>query len=88
MAFENETPVAWTNLPHHAAVVAADGSEIGSASKVLGDVNADIFHGLAVQLGDGVVVELPAARIKRMTDRHVVTDLSEIEAQALPRYSA
>lgn len=82
--FEDETPVAWTNLTLDTPVTTADGSEIGTTEEVIGDQNEDIFHGLAVKRSsDGEVVELPAARIKRMTDRHIVTDLAESDAASL-----
>lgn len=85
--FEDETPIAWTLLPRQTPVVAADGSEIGTSERVLGDPNDDIFHGLAVKRSsDGQVVEIPAARIKRMTERHVITDLQETETASLQRW--
>ena len=86
--FEDETPIAWIAMPRHAPVVAADGSEIGTAESVLGDQNEDIFHGLVVRRhSDGQRVEVPAARVKRMTEHHVVTDLAAAEAGALRPYS-
>lgn len=85
--FEDESPIAWTGLPRQTPVVAADGSQIGIAEQVLGDQNEDIFHGLAVKRSsDGMVVELPAARIKRMTERRVVTDLGTSEVASLRRW--
>ncbi len=85
--FEDETPIAWTAMPRHAPVLAADGSEIGTAESVLGDVNEDIFHGLVVRRHqDGERVEVPAVRVKRMTEHHVLTDLATAEAGALKPY--
>lgn len=85
--FEDETPIAWTSLPRRTPVVSADGTEIGTTEQVLGDKNDDIFHGLAVRRSsDGTVVELPAARIKRMTQGHVITDLAGSEATMLKRW--
>lgn len=85
--FEDETAVAWQAMPPHAPVVDADGGEIGTVAQVLGDEDEDIFHGVAVRRKhDGVTVEIPAARIKRVTTEHVMTDLSGDEAGALPRY--
>lgn len=82
--FEDETPVAWTNLSPDTPVVTAGGSEIGTAEEVIGDKNDDIFHGLLVKRSsDGAVVELPAARIKRMTERHIVTDLADSDTASL-----
>jgi len=82
--FEDETTVAWRAMPRHAPVVAADGSEIGTAESVLGDDDEDIFHGIVLKRNhDGARVEIPAARIKKMTEHHVVTDLGDGEAGAL-----
>jgi hypothetical protein len=85
--FEDETPIAWTAMPRHAPVLAADGSEIGTAESVLGDVNEDIFHGLVVRRHqDGERVEVPAVRVKKMTEHHVLTDLATAEVGALMPY--
>ena len=85
--FEDETPVAWIAMPHRATVVAADGSEIGTAESVLGDENEDIFHGIVVKLRDGGKhSEIPAARIKKITNKHVVTDLAPSDISALQPY--
>ncbi|HVH61980.1 MAG TPA: hypothetical protein VNA65_00100 [Candidatus Dormibacteraeota bacterium] len=84
--FDDETPVAWTNLSLDTPVVTAGGAEIGTTEEVIGDQSADIFHGLAVKRSsDGSVVELPAARIKKMTKRHILTDLAEADAASLTR---
>lgn len=73
-------------MPHHAPVVAADGSEIGTAESVLGDQNEDIFHGIVLRRHDGQLVEVAAARVKKMTAQHVVTDLDLSEAGTLTPY--
>jgi hypothetical protein len=84
--YEEETPIAWTAMPHHAPVVAADGSELGTAESVLGDQNEDIFHGIVLRRHDGHLVEVAAARVKKMTAQHVVTDLDPSEAGTLTPY--
>ena len=84
--FEDETPIAWTAMPRHAPVMAADGSQIGTAESVLGDQDEDIFHGLVVRRHDGQLVEVTAARVKKMTANHVLTDLDAAEAGALTPY--
>ncbi len=85
--FEDETPVAWTMMPREAMVVAADGTEIGTAEKVLGDREEDIFHGIVLKRRhDGRLVELPAVHIKKMTERHVITDLGAGDVAGLSRY--
>jgi hypothetical protein len=85
--FEDETTVAWQATPRHAPVTDAEGNEIGTVAELLGDEGDDIFHGIAVKRRhDGETVEISAARVKRVTTGHVVTDLSAAEASALPRY--
>jgi len=83
--FEDETQVAWQAMPGRATVVGADGSEIGTAESVLGDESEDIFHGVVVKhRGNGKRLEIPAARIQKITEKHVVTDLTEADVAALP----
>ena len=84
--FEDETPVAWQAMPRQAPVVASDGTEIGTTEKWLGDQDDDIFHGIVARRRDGRAVEIPAKRILRMTERHVITNLAASEAEALPAY--
>ncbi|HKW69951.1 MAG TPA: PRC-barrel domain-containing protein [Candidatus Dormibacteraeota bacterium] len=82
--FEDETPVAWTAVPKHVPVIGADGTEIGTAEALLGDEEEDIFHAVIVRRsGDGEEVEVPAARVRRMTRQHVLTDLNEDDAATL-----
>jgi hypothetical protein len=85
--FEDETPVAWTMMPREAPVVAADGTEIGTAERVRGDREEDIFHGIVLKRShDGGLVELPAVHIKKMTERHLITDLGADDVAGLSRY--
>ncbi len=84
--FDDETAVAWTAMPYRAPVLAADGSAIGLAESLLGDEKEDIFHGIAVKSRAAGVVEIPAIRIKKITNAHVITDLSTDEVAALPAY--
>ncbi len=74
-------------VPRHAAVVAEDGSVIGTSESLLGDQDEDIFHGVVVRRsGDGELVEVAAARVTRMTANHIVTDLAASDTGALPAY--
>jgi hypothetical protein len=84
--FEDETPLAWKAMPYRAKVYAADGTEIGTAESLLGDEEEDIFHGIAVKAGGGRVVEIPAARVKRITAKGVETDLAEADVAQLETY--
>ena len=83
--FEDETPVAWTVMPRHAAVVGTDGSELGTAESALGDEAEDIFHGIVLRR-DGRLFDVPAAHIKKITALHVITDLTESDTQTLQPY--
>jgi hypothetical protein len=83
--FEDETPLAWQVMPYRAPVFASDGTEIGRAESLLGDEAADIFHGIAVKSG-GKTLEIPAARIKRITAKGVATDLDSVDVSALQPY--
>jgi hypothetical protein len=85
--FDSEPALAWQAMPYHSRVYAADGSEIGTAESLLGDEGADIFHGIALKrTSGGQVVEIPAARIKKITGNGVLTDLAGDEVAALALY--
>jgi hypothetical protein len=85
--FDDETPVAWRAMPYRAPVVAENGSDIGSAESLLGDEKEDIFHGIAVRRRtDGHLLEIAATRVKKITEKHVVTDIAESEVAGLPPY--
>jgi hypothetical protein len=87
LVFDDETTVAWRAMPYRAPVVAADGSEIGTAESLLGDEEEDIFHGIVVKnRHGGKPLEIPAARITRITERHVLTNLTDSDVAALPPY--
>lgn len=74
-------------MPYRAPVVAADGSVIGTSESLLGDEEEDIFHGIVVKSNKGGKhFEIPAARIKKITETHVVTDLRDADVAALQPY--
>jgi hypothetical protein len=85
--FDDETTIAWTALPRDAIVVGSDGGEVGRVRYVLGDQDEDIFHGIAMRRADGGgTVEVQWNRIKRLTEQHVVTDLSGADVESLRPY--
>jgi hypothetical protein len=86
MTFEDEAAIAWQAMPYRAPVVAADGTEIGTAESLLGDEEEDIFHGIAVKAKSGGHLEIPAAHVKKITERGVVTDLDAQGVAALEPY--
>ena len=85
--FDDETTIAWTALPRDTIVVGAGGGEVGRVRYVLGDQDEDIFHGIAMRrANDGATVEVQWSHVKRMTEEHVVTDLSPDDIESLPDY--
>jgi hypothetical protein len=82
---ENEPAVAWIAMPYRATVYATDGSVIGPAESLLGDEADDIFHGIAVR-HDGKTLEIPAVRVKKITEKGVLTDLDPAGVAALQPY--
>jgi len=84
--FEDETPLAWQRTPPRATVYGADASELGTVQSVLGDEEEDIFHGVALSRPSDGVVELPAARIKKICAKGLVTDLYPADVASLEPY--
>jgi hypothetical protein len=85
--FDDEATVAWRAMGYRSPVVLADGTEAGTAESLLGDEKEDIFHGIVLKSRQGgKLLEVPAASIKRITEKHVITDLSEDDAHSLPDY--
>ena len=84
--FEDQPALAWTAMPYRAKVVASDGTEIGSAESLMGDVGEDIFHGIAVRVSHGRIVEIPAVRVTRITAGGVSTDLAASDVVGLEPY--
>ena len=90
---DSRSSYAWKNrfrgaaTPYRAPVLDVQGKVIGQTESLLGDDEADIFHGLAVKLSDGGrLVEIPAARIPRITRTGVHTDVRPGEAASLQPY--
>jgi hypothetical protein len=85
MSEVEEQQVAWLAMPYRAPVLDASEEQIGTAESLLGDEAEDIFHGIVVRRG-GHILEVEAARIKKITTRRVYTDLRPDELDALPAY--
>ena len=83
----SEPEVSWKALEAGAAVVASDGEEVGSVSRVVGDAEADVFTGIAVKtgvLGDERLV--PSERVRAIWPDRVEIDLSKSDIESLPPY--
>jgi hypothetical protein len=82
-----EDQISWRATPYRAPVLDGSGQKFGTAESLLGDEEADIFHGLAVKLSaGGRIVEVSSARIARITKSAVHTDVRRAEIAALPAY--
>jgi hypothetical protein len=80
-------PIAWRGLVYGTAVLASDGSRVGTVKEVLGSDEEDIFHGLRIALDGGkreVMVE--ADDIDLLSDSGVRLGLTADQVRALPDY--
>jgi hypothetical protein len=82
----DEEEVAWRATPERAPVIDAEGNELGVLEAVLADEGDDIFHGLAVKLRAGGVVEVAADHVTRITTQRVYTNITSEAASSLPAY--
>ena len=72
-------PVSWKVVERGWTVRGSGGKELGKVEDVLGDVDADIFHGLAVASGLlGRTNEVPAERVTEIREGEVVLDGDEL----------
>ncbi|MGH2718980.1 MAG: hypothetical protein ACRDJU_10405 [Actinomycetota bacterium] len=85
---EEEKSVSWLAVPHKGDMLDKTGGTIGTAESLLGDENADIFHGIVMKAEhSGDFVEVPAQRIPRITTKAIYTDLDASEVSSLEPYS-
>jgi hypothetical protein len=83
----NDDEVAWIATPHRAPVLDASGDKFGTAESLLGDEEADIFHGIVVKLdANGEYRELLANSITRITRSDVETSIPPGGADQLGPY--
>jgi uncharacterized protein YrrD len=79
-------PVSWFVVePGWEVVLGTDGELVGLVKEVLGDQNADIFDGLAVDAGlISKATYVPAERVQMIVEGRVVLEMSKEEFDALP----
>lgn len=83
-------PVAWNVIEPGWRVLDAAGNEIGKVDKITGDVDADIFDGLAVGDGGTVLTRsryVAAEHVVSITRGEIVLDLSPEDAAKLEPYT-
>jgi len=80
-------PVAWLVIEPGWDVVSSDGEKVGVVDEVLGDKNADIFDGLAVDPGLLRKAKyVPAEQVGEIVEGRITLDLTKAEFDALPDY--
>lgn len=80
-------PVAWLIVEPGWEVVASDGEKVGVVDELLGDKNADIFDGLAVDQGLLKKAKyVPSERVGEIVEGRVTLDLSKAAFDALSEY--
>jgi len=82
-----EKQVAWLVTPKEAPVMGPAGELLGEVRAVLGDEEDNIFHGLAMKPANGGnLVEVPGARVERITTERVYTSLNVDDVASLEPY--
>jgi uncharacterized protein YrrD len=77
-------PVAWLVVEPGWEVVSSDGEKVGAVREVLGDKNADIFDGLAVDPGLLKKAKyVPAERLGPIVEGSVTLEVTKAEFEAL-----
>ena len=80
-------PVAWLVVEQGWEVVSSDGEKVGAVDEVLGDKNADIFDGLAVDTGFLKKAKyVPAERVGEIVEGRVTLELTNAEFDGLTDY--
>jgi uncharacterized protein YrrD len=80
-------PVSWFVVEPGWDVATRDGESVGAVQEVLGDQNADIFDGLAVDPGLMRKAKyVPSERVPEIVEGRITLDLSKAEFEALPDY--
>jgi uncharacterized protein YrrD len=80
-------PVSYLALDEGAAVLAADGEELGHVAHVLADEENDIFDGIVISHGLGRHTFADAEQVGEIHERGVVLTLTAAEAETLPEPS-
>lgn len=80
-------PVSWLVIERGWMIVAADGTEVGKVEEVVGDLQEDIFNGLAISTSLlGAPKYVPAERVVEIAEGRIELDLSAEAAHELPDY--
>jgi uncharacterized protein YrrD len=78
--------ISWRSVVYGTAVLAADGTQVGTVHEVLGSDDEDIFHGIRVAMAHHHDVLLASDDITSMTASAVTSSLGADQIDALPDY--
>ena len=79
--------IAWKAIEPRTPVYSSDGEAVGKVSKIVGDVDADVFTGIAVSLNLlGADRLVDSERVRGIWPDRIDVDLSADEVQRLPEY--
>lgn len=85
---DTERPqIAWKAIEPKTPVYSSGGEAVGKVSKIVGDVDADVFTGIAISLnllGADRVVD--SERVRGIWPDRIELDLSAEEVDRLPEY--
>jgi hypothetical protein len=82
-----DDPVSWLLIEPGWAVVAKDGTDVGTVEELVGDTGKDIFNGLSISTGLlGKPKYVPAERVRAITEGQVELDLSTDDVDALDEH--
>ena len=82
-----EPEVSWKVIDSGAEVVSSDGEKTAKVSRVVGDSDADVFTGLAVNVGIlGGERFIPSERVQGIWADRIQVDLSKADMESLPEY--
>lgn len=82
-----DDPVSWLLIEPGWAVVAKDGTDVGTVEELVGDTGKDIFNGLSISTGLlGKPKYVPAERVRAITEGQVELDLSADDVDALDEH--
>lgn len=83
-------PISWIVLEPGHAVLTSDGEKLGTVKELLGDSEADIFHGLRVTAGllGSDVKYVPAELVESIDTEAMHLKISAAETDRLDQYTA
>ncbi len=84
-------PVSWLVVERGWDVVGSDGKELGKVHEVVGDIDQDIFSGVAVSPGAlGILRKprlVPSERVRAITEGRIELDLGSDEFELLEEHA-